>query len=165
MSCWHNTTLLRIPVSALGYKYLREWQEFAEKHKDDFRWEKGCFCESLSEDYPWGLGWGEIEFYDPDWDLGQRDPNHPEIVPGPFLDYYLEDEYPLNPEYNSFGENNEVSRLDEDDAEYYLPRYQRLFPHFTLKDMEAVRKCIFEWYDGTCAPYLYSEWDDDRFRR
>ena len=39
MSCWHKTTLLRIPVSALGFKYLREWQEFVRQHEDDLQWE------------------------------------------------------------------------------------------------------------------------------
>ncbi len=161
MSCWHKTKLLRIPVSALGFKYLREWQKFAKKHQDDFQWEVGYFCESLCDDYPYGLGWGETEFTDPDWDLTQRDPNHPEIVPGPFLDYYLSDIYPLNPEYNSFGENNDVSHVSKEDREYYLPKYQSLFPHLTLKDMEALRKCEFEWHDGTDAPYLYSDLDED----
>lgn len=159
MSCWHKTTLLRIPVSALGFKYLREWQEFSGKHKEDFQWEKGHFCESLSDDYPCDLGWGEIEFYDPDWDLEQRDLKHPNIIPGPFLDYYLRDIYPLNPEYNSYGENDEVSCLDKEQMEYYLPLYRSLFPYITLKDMEAVRKCEFEWYDGTGARYLYSDLD------
>ena len=36
MSCWHLTVALRIPASALGFKYLREWKEFLRKHEDDF---------------------------------------------------------------------------------------------------------------------------------
>ena len=126
MSCWHLTVALRIPASALGFKYLR----------DDFCWEEGCFGESMCDDYPGGLGWGTLEFTDPEWQLDQRDPKHPEIVPGPFLDYYLRDDYPLLPEYNSYGANDEIRILDEDEKEKYLPEYQALFPQFTLKDME-----------------------------
>ncbi len=162
MSCWHRTVLLRIPVSALGFKYLRDWTEFTKKHADKFKWETGYFCESLSEDYPWGLGWGEIEFYDPDWLLDQRDPNHPDIVPGPFLDYYLRDDYPLQPEFNSFGDNKNIRKLDKDEKKEYLCLYRSLFPHLTLKDMEAVRRCDYEWYDGTSPSYFYSEWHRDR---
>ena len=161
MSCWHKTTLLRIPVSALGFKYLREWKEFINKHVDDFQWEEGCFCESMSDDYPSGLTWGSIEFTDPDWRLDQRDPEHSEIVPGPFLDYYLEDIWPLDPDHNTYGANDDISELSEDEMNDYLPEYQRLFPHFTLKDMGAVRRCKFEWYDGSGASYLYSEWDEN----
>ena len=115
----------------------------------------------MCDDYPGGLGWGTLEFTDPDWQLDQRNPKHPEIVPGPFLDYYLRDDYPLLPEYNSYGANDEIRILDEDEKEKYLPEYQVLFPQFTLKDMDAVRLCSFEWYDGSGASYFYSCWDDD----
>ena len=145
MSCWHLTVALRIPASALGFKYLREWKEFLQKHEDDFCWEEGCFCESMCDDYPGGLGWGTLEFTDPEW----------------HLDYYLRDDYPLLPEYNSYGANDEIRILDEDEKEKYLPEYQALFPQFTLKDMDAVRRCSFEWYDGSGASYFYSCWDDD----
>ena len=161
MSCRHRTVVLRIPASALGFRYLREWKEFLKKHDEDFQWEEGCFCEALCDDCPSLLGWGTIEFTDPDWQLDQRDPRHPEFIPGPFLDYYLRDDYPLQPEYCHYGEDNSVSPLDENEMKYYLPEYQKLFPHFTLKDMEAVRKCDFEWYDGSGASYLYSDWGED----
>ena len=49
--------------------------------------------------------------------------------------------------------------LDESEMEEYLPVYQALFPDFTVKDMEAVRKCEYEWYDGTNSPYIYSDLD------
>ena len=160
MSCWHKTTLLRIPVSALGFKYLREWQEFVRQHEDDLQWEEGYFCESMSDDYPWGLNWGSTEFTDPDWQLDQRDPDHPEIVPGPFLDYYLEDIWPLDPDLNTHGANNAISELSEDEMADYLPEYRELFPHLTLKDMKAVRRCRFEWYDGTNPSYFYSSLDE-----
>ena len=161
MSCWHRTKVLRIPVSTLGFTYLREWQEFVKQHKDDLNWEEGCFCESLCDDYPGCLEWGTIEFTDPDWRLDQRDPEHPEIVPGPFLDYYLMDDYPLPPEYNTFGANDKVSSLNESQMEEYLPEYHVLFPQLTLKDMESVRLCDYEWYDGSGAAYLYSDCDDE----
>ena len=161
MSCWHKTTVLRIPASALGFKYLREWKEFLNRHDEDFQWEEGYFGETMCDDYPSILDWGATEFTDPDRELNQRDPRHPDIVPGPFLDYFLEDIYPLHPEYNSYHANDEVSLLDEDEMKEYLPEYQSLFPRFTLKDMEAVRKCTFEWYDGSGAAYLYSEWDEE----
>ena len=160
MSCWHKTTLLRIPVSALGFKYLREWQEFVRQHEDDLQWEEGYFCESMSDDYPWGLNWGSTEFTDPDWRLDQRDPDHPEIVPGPFLDYYLEDIWPLDPDHNTYGANNDISELSEEEMADYLPEYRELFPHLTLKDMKAVRRCRFEWYDGTNPSYFYSSLDE-----
>ena len=36
-----------------------------------------------------------------------------------------------------------------------------LLAFLSLKDMEAVRKCDFEWYDGSGASYLYSDWGED----
>ena len=74
MSCWHFTAVLRIPALALGFKYLREWNEFLEKHEDDFRREEDCFCESLSEDFPLLFSWGETINRYTDRKLDQRDP-------------------------------------------------------------------------------------------
>ena len=159
MSCWHRTVVLRIPASALGFKYLREWKEFIDKHENDFEWEEGSFCDALCDDYPGSMGWGSTELTDPDWRLDQRDPKHPEIIPGPFLDYYIEDIYPLQPEQNTYHEIDKAIPLDDEEMKEYLPLYQGLFPHFTMKDMEAVRRCEFEWYDGSGSPYLYSECD------
>ena len=160
MSCWRRTTVLRIPASALGFTFRREWDEFLKKHENEFQWEPGFFNESLCDHYPYGPGWRDADFYQPDRVLDQRNPACPEIVPGPFLDYYLDEIIPLSPEDNSYGENNAVYPLDESEMEEYLPLYQRLFPHFTKKNMEAVRWCEYEWYDGTNALYLYSEWDE-----
>jgi hypothetical protein len=73
------------------------------------------------------------------------------------LFYYLLDDYPFDT-----GDDREgfrVSCLNAEQMKTYLPKYQRLFPHFTMKDMEAVRLCDYEWYDGSDAPYLYSEYD------
>lgn len=115
MSCWHFTVVLRVPASTLGFKYLREWKAFLEEHEDDFSWEEDCFCESLSEDYPLLSRWGRTINRYTDRQLDQRDPEHPDIVPGPFLDYYLRDDYPLSPDENRYGEENCISCLDEDE--------------------------------------------------
>ena len=159
MSCWRRTSVLRIPAYALGFQYRREWDEFLKEHEDELDWEPGYFNESLCDDYPWLLRWNGSDFTNPGWKLDQRSPEFPEIVPGPFLDYYLEEIIPLHPEDNTFGENNTVLPLDEFEMEEYLPLYQQLFPNFTMKDMEAVRWCEYEWYDGTNSPYLYSEYE------
>ena len=66
MSCWHLTVALRIPASALGFKYLREWKEFLQKHEDDFCWEEGCFCEALCDSIPWELDRSILVPSDPD---------------------------------------------------------------------------------------------------
>ena len=117
------------------------------------------FNESLCDDYPWSLRWREAEYKNPDWHLDQRNPKYPEVVPGPFLDYYLNEIIPLPPERNSYGENNKALPLDEAELDQYLPLFRRLFPHFTRKEMEAVRWCEYEWYDGSNPLYLYSDWD------
>lgn len=58
----------------------------------DFQQEEDCFYQLLNEDYPDKFNWKVKERRDPYWQLDQRDPNHPEIVPGPFLDYFIRDE-------------------------------------------------------------------------
>ena len=65
-----------------------------------------------------------------------------------------------SPDDNSYGADNYAEQPDEFDKEEYLPEYQELFPQFTLEDMDAVRLCYFEWYDGCGASYLYSYWDE-----
>lgn len=157
MSCRHRTVVLRIPASALGFETLRTWNEFLKKHEADFEWEEGCFCEALCDSIPWELDRSILVPSDPDCRLGRRDPMRPDIVPGPFLDYYLLDDYPFDA-----GDDGGLWRiccLNEAQMKQYLPVYQKLFPHFTMKDMQAVRLCDYEWYDGSDAPYLYSEYD------
>ncbi len=151
--------MLRIPAAALGFRYRREWDAFLNEHEACFQCEPGCFGESLSDNYPCVFRWEKAAFHDPDWLLDQRDPNHPGIVPGPFLDYCLSEILPLPCGDNRFGENNAARPLDRNEAERYLPLYQALFPRFTLEDMRSVRRCEYEWYDGTNAPYLYSDYD------
>ena len=94
MSCWRRTTVLRIPAAALGFKTRREWDDFLREHEDEFDWEPGSFGESMSDSYPWGLGWRDADFDDPSWRLDSRDPGHPDVVPGPFFDYFLEEIMP-----------------------------------------------------------------------
>lgn len=157
MSCWRRTTVLRIPAAALGFRYRKEWDAFLKEHDDEFGWEPGEFGESLSDDFPSTRWWREADFSAPDWRLDQRNPACPEIVPGPFLDYCLDEIIPLHPEDNSYGRNDVVRPLDDGEKEEYLPLYQELFPHFTLEDMANVRWCRYEWYDGSEAAYLYSD--------
>lgn len=159
MSCWRRTTVLRIPASALGFQLRRQWDAFLKLHTRDFRWETGFFNESLCDYYPWILMWGEADFENPDWHLGQRNPEYPEVVPGPFLDYHLDEIRPLPPELNGHGDHNKALPLEEAELEEYLPLFRRLIPHFTRKEMEAVRWCEYDWYDGSNPPYLYSDWD------
>ena len=159
MSCRRRTTVLRIPASALGFLYRRQWDEFLNEHEDDFDWEPGFFGESLSDNFPMIIPWESADFHDPNRLLNERHPNYPDIVPGPFLDYCLEEILPLQPEDCHYGNSDKVRPLKKSEAEQYLPLYRELFPHFTMKDMEAVLFCEYEWYDGSNAPYLYSSYE------
>ena len=132
MSCRRKTTVLRIPASALGFEYRREWDEFLRKHENDFEWEPGYFNESLSENYPLIFRRREAVFTDPDWPLSRRDPAHPEIVPGPFLDYHLDEIIPFETGEDGHGEDDIVLPLKDREKAEYLHLYQRLFPTFTL---------------------------------
>jgi hypothetical protein len=51
MSCWRRTTVLRIPAIALGFVYFWEWEQFLEKHEEDFNWEPGYFAEAMCDSY------------------------------------------------------------------------------------------------------------------
>ena len=42
-----------------------------------------------------------------------------------------------SPDDNSYGADNYAEQPDEFDKEEYLPEYQKLFPQFTLEDMDA----------------------------
>lgn len=159
MSCRRRTTVLRIPASALGLRTRREWEGFLKEHENDLDWEPGYFNESLSESRPADMRPRGGDPYDPDLRLDERDPECPDVVPGPFLDYCLEEIVPLPPEEDSYGENNLCRPLKKKEAVKYLPLFKELFPRFTLKDMEHVKWCRYEWYDGSDAPYLYSDRD------
>ena len=163
MSWWRKTTVLRIPASDLGLQDRRQWDQFLKDHEKDFDWRPHHFDESLADNYPMGIRWKDADFYDPDWRLDQRNPKHPEVVPGPFLDYKLEEIEPLMPDDRTYGEDNVVLRLDEDEKAEYLPVFRALFPDFTPEDMDAVRYCRYEWYDGSNAPYYYSDYEEDPF--
>ena len=73
---------------------------------------------------------------------------------------YLENICPLDPDYNSYGTEDDVLMPNERMMNDYLPEYRKLFPHFSLEDIKAVRLYRFEWYDGSGAPYLYSNKQD-----
>ena len=160
MSCWRRTTVLRIPAVCLGFVYWGEWNEFLEKHDEEFCWEPGFFAEALCESYP-------REEYAPHLPSGSRGcnsgdrlvmglyPGTVKTVPGPFLDYFLEDILPLPDEENTFHENDFTRPLSRAEKEKYLPLYQELFPAFTPENMKDVRYCRYEWYDGCEASYLY----------
>ena len=111
MSCRRRTTVLRIPASALGFGTRREWDKFLKKHEDDFDWEPGYFNESLSESCPVSMQLKGTDFYDPERRLDLRDPDCPDVVPGPFLDYCLEEICPLPPEEDRYGENDTARPL------------------------------------------------------
>ena len=137
MSCWRRTTVLRIPAIRLGYINRQEWDGFLGKHEEDFNWEPGFFAPALCDCYEWD------------------DNDEPERVPGPFLDYYLDEIIPLLPEENSYHENDCVRELTQVEKEKYLPLFRELFPDFTMEKMKDVHYCQYEWYDGTEAPYNY----------
>ena len=62
---------------------------------------------------------------------------------------------PLAFEENSYHENDCARPLTQAEREKYFPLYQRLFPDFTLENMNDVHYCSYEWYDGSEAAYLY----------
>lgn len=159
MSCWRKTTVLRIPAIALGFEYRREWKEFVKKFDDELGWDPGFFAVALCDEYPWKEynPWLKgKDKYDPNQrlDLGVF-PNLVKSTPGPFLDYYLDEISPLTYEERSYHQGDCARPLTQEEKEKYLPLYQKLFPHFTLENMNDVHYCQYEWYDGAEAQYLY----------
>ena len=161
MSCWRRTSVYRIPVSKLGFEYRWQWNEFCKEHEKAFNWRSGYFEASLSETLPGGASWRNGDYNHPMWPLARRNPDFPGVVPGPFLDYKIRETEPLSPEDNTYGENNVVRPLDEDEEGRCLWIFRRLFPDLTPDKMKDVRFCEYEWYDGTDAPYMYSEWNGE----
>ena len=159
MSCWRRTTVLRIPAIALGFISFGEWEQFLEEHEEDFSWEPGCFAEAMCDRY-------EYEEYSK-WLTGEEggDPSqrlnlnlYPDLVksvPGPFLDYYLDEICPLSDKENTYGSSNCARPLTEKEKKKYLPIFRKLFPDFTMEQMEKVHYCRYEWYDGCEAAYYY----------
>ena len=159
MSCWHKTTVLRIPAIALGFEYFGEWNQFLKKIEDELGWGPGWFDSALCENYPY-KEYDEvlkgIDRYDPKRRLDLN--VYPELiksVPGPFLDYYIEEIVPLKDEDREFNMSDGARPLRQEEKEKYLPLYQKILPGFTLENMEAVHYCQYEWYDGAEAQYLY----------
>lgn len=91
-----------------------------------------AICESYEYDeYSKWLS-GE-EGYDP-WQMPNLNlyPDIVKAVPGPFLDYYLEETKPLPYEENTYHENECVRPLTEEEKEKYLPLYQKAFSRFYI---------------------------------
>ena len=157
MSCWRRTTVLRIPAIALGFEYIGEWNAFLKEHRKYMGWDPGYFSEALCDNYTreyseWISG---KEGYDPKRRLDLNVfPSLIKTVPGPFLDYYLE-EIPLTTETRKYNMEDCARPLTQKEKEEYLPLYQKLFPWFTLKNMNDVHFCRYEWYDGAEAQYFY----------
>ena len=76
-------------------------------------------------------------------------------MPGPFLDYYIEEISPLTSEDRKYGADNCARPLTQEEKEKYMPLYQMLFPDFTIEKMEKIHYCRYEWYDGAEAQYFY----------
>ena len=159
MSCWRRTTVLRIPAISLGFSTWGEWNDFLDKHDDDFSWEPGCFASALCDSYSWeaysdylpgGRGCAPSDRLD----MGLY-PDLVKSVPGPFLDYYLDEILPLSPEENTYHDQDCARPLEPDEKQRYLPLYRKLFPSFTPEQMNDVHFCRYEWYDGSEAAYLY----------
>ena len=119
----------------------------------------GCFaaalCDSYSrEDYDKWLPGGRG--YEP-WDRLDMNlyPDRVSSVPGPFLDYFLEDIAPLPPEERTYHQEDCARPLTPEEKEKYLPLYRKLIPGFTPEQMDDVHYCRYEWYDGTEAAYRY----------
>ena len=155
MSCWRRTTVLRIPALYLGFAYLREWNQFLQEHDEQLGWDPGWFGPALCENGPEGYPGCDDFLHDPDRPLDARDPRYPEYLPGPFLDYHLEEIMPLPPDENSYHENDIARQLTREEKEKYLPLFREFFPRITLADMDHVHYCRYEWYDGAEAAYLY----------
>ena len=158
MSCWTRTRVLRIPAIFLGFEYWKEWDDFLEEHEEDFHWKPGCFSSAICcrlKEYPdWLYG---IQNDCGPWDRLDMDlyPDRIKSVPGPFLDYCLEEIAPLPWEDCTLHKYDHARPLNEDEKIKYLPFYQKLFPAFTLENMKDVHYCCYEWYDGADAPYYY----------
>ena len=159
VSCWRRTTVLRIPALCLGFEYWGEWEEFLEKHDRDFDWRPGCFASALCDSYPYGeyakwlpRGRGCAPGDRLDMNLY---PGVVQSVPGPFLDYCLEEILPLPPGENTYHEADCARPLEPDEKEKYLPLYRKLFPGFPSERMNDVHYCRYEWYDGSEAFYFY----------
>ena len=160
MSCWRRRTVLRIPALFLGFEYWGEWDRFCYEHDREFRWAPGRFAPALCESYPYE----EYHKLLPpegrpceEWDRLDMDlyPGTVKTVPGPFLDYCLEDICPLRPEDNTLNRTDVARPLTPEEKEKYLPLFRKLFPDFTMEQMEYVHYCRYEWYDGSDAGYMY----------
>ncbi len=124
MSCWRKQTVLRLPAKTLGIWFEWQWEQFTEEYEELFSWDEGWFAPSLcSSEY------------------------------GHFLDYVLEDTFPVDHTDSDYPYL--VRKLSRQERQKYLPVFQQLFPQFGKKEMKTVHYCSYVWYDGTDAPPLY----------
>ena len=159
MSCWRKTTVLRVPAIHLGFVYRSEWKQFLDEHDEEFDWSPGHFSSALCDDYSYEDYFerikGKISHDSSErLDLGLY-PGVLKSVPGPFLDYYIEEISPLTSEDRKYGADNCARPLTQEEKEKYLPLYRMLFPDFTIEKMEKIHYCRYEWYDGAEAQYFY----------
>ncbi len=157
MSCWCRTTVLRIPASSLGFRYKKDWEKFLDKKINHSQIGPGGFGESICDDYEhWFPGCHDYCYSkDPEQLLPEPDPRYPDSIPGPFLDYYLEQIEPLEQEERTYHTDDIARELTKEEMEEYLPYYQAVLPDFTLDDMKAVHYCRYEWYNGAEPSYCY----------
>ena len=104
--------------------------------------------------FPWDWERFEEEFGERfTWMPGSFAPALCSKEKGYFIDYILEDEEPAD---FTDGEFDPVARkLTAAEKKLYLPVFQKMFPQFSLREMEDVHYCAFVWYNGTDAPYCY----------
>ncbi|MCR5795240.1 MAG: hypothetical protein K6G61_07885 [Solobacterium sp.] len=157
MSCWCRTTVLRIPAVRLGFGTIGQWREFMKTYGERMTADAGGFAGSICCDYAeWVQGRGMyFDPADPETPLLEEDPYDPGTIPGPFLDYYLEQIEPLRPEDNTYHMSDIARPLTAAEKKKYLPLYRKVFPDFTLEDMEHVHYCRYEWYNGAEPDYRY----------
>ena len=160
MSCWRKTVVLRIPAVCLGFETWGEWYAFLRQHKEELHWDVGWFSSALCEDYRWQdyKGWLPASgrgYEDEDRLDMNLYPDKVKSVPGPFLDYCLEEIAPVPPEKRTYNQDSCARPLKPAEKEKYLPLYQQLIPGFTMDNMNDVHYCRYEWYDGSEAQYCY----------
>ncbi len=85
------------------------------------------------------------------WRVGGFGPALCSFKNGIFIDYILSDRAPIDGE----GFTCRSYHLSEFEKEKYLPVFRRLFPDFTIEQMDAVHSCEYSWYDGVEAPDCY----------
>ena len=87
------------------------------------------------------------------WDPGYFAPSLCSSEGGHFIDYILEDVAPID--YTDVEFDPITRPLSANEKKLYLPTFQRMFPQFSMREMDDVHYCAYAWYDGGDAPYCY----------